>query len=295
MLPMSMVLAAVFAASSAAAAPAYLPLPGYSPEAAAARKSDFPPTETLLGAEENPLDLLVNDDEELRDALASPPSPAWLMSGLRAPDPADRLAAIHSAAVPRYVGAVPHLTGVMLRMDEKPALRAAAATALGRIGDAIAASGLGEALNDPMPEVRYAAALALGRLPADGVATRLARAVRSDPSWWVRYAAVLALGRTKKGFVVGALEDCLRQEPKWQIRMLAVRSLQDVGGPRAAETVGLALRDKDSGVRTSAALALSEIGGDAQLDYLSAALKTETDVSARAAESAAFRRILAKP
>ena len=166
---MSAAFLAVVAASLASATPKYLPLPGYSPEAAAARRSDFPPTETLLGAEENPLDLLVNEDEELRDALASPPSSAWLMRGLRAPDPADRLAAIHSAAIPRHVSAVPHLTGVMLRLDETTALRAAAATALGRIGDAVSAPGLGEALNDPAPEVRYAAALALGRLPADGV------------------------------------------------------------------------------------------------------------------------------
>ena len=249
----------------------------------------------MLGPADNPLDVLVSDDEELRDALASPPSSAWLMSGLRAPDPADRLAAIHSAAIPRHVSAVPHLSGVMLRLDEKPELRAAAATALGRIGDAVAASALGEALNDPAPEVRYAAALALGRVPADGAATRLSRALRTDPSWWVRYAAVLALGRTKKGFVVDALEECLRQEPKWQIRMLAVRSLQDVGSPRAAEAVAHALRDKDSGVRTSAALALAEIGTDSQLHFLSSALKAETDLSARSTESAAFRRILSKP
>ena len=126
-------------------------------------------------------------------------------------------------------------------------------------------------------------------------ATRRSNTLRSDPSWWVRYAAVLALGRTKKGFVIGALEECLRLEPKWQIRMSAVRSLQDVGGPRAAEAISLALRDKDSGVRTAAALALGEMGSDAQIEALSAALKAETDLSARSTMSAAFRRILSKP
>jgi hypothetical protein len=291
---MSTAFVAVLAASLASAAETYLPLPGYSPEAATVSKSDFPPDETLLGAADNPLDVLVKDKEELRDALISPPSVAWLMKGLRAPVPADRLATIHSAAIPRHVSAVPHLTGVLLRLDEKPELRAAAATALGRIGDAVAAPGLIEALDDPSPEVRYAAALALGRLPTVGAATRLSRTVRSDPSWWVRYAAVLSLGRTKKGFVVSALEDCLQQEPKWQIRMLAVRSLQDVGGPRAAEALSRALRDKDSGVRMSAALSLAEIGGNIQLDSLRDALQAETDPSARSAQSAAFQRILAK-
>ena len=77
--------------------------------------------------------------------------------------------------------------------------------------------------------------------------------------------------------------------------MLAVRSLQDIGGPRAVSAVDLALRDKDSGVRTAAALALGEIGDDGDLQFLSAALKAETDLSTRSTLSAAYRRILAKP
>lgn len=290
---MIMALAAVMMSASALAAPGFVPLPGYG--SPASRAEDFPPNANLLGEAEDPLEALTAEDDDLRDALISPPSPAWLMAGLRASNPADRLAAVHSAAVPRHVAAVPPLSAVMLRLDEKPEIRAAAATALGRIGDAVSAPALGEALNDPVPGVRYAAALALGRIPADGAATRLTRALRTDASWWVRYAAVLALGRTRKGFVVGALEDTLRLEPKWQVRMLAVRSLQDVGSPRAAEAVASALRDPDSGVRTAAAMALGRIGDDSHLHHLSAALKAETDVSARSAESAAFRRILSKP
>jgi HEAT repeat protein len=289
---MILALAAVMLSARVFAAPAVYPMPSYAPSA---RTDEFPPNARLLGEVEDPLASLTAEDDDLRDAVISPPSAAWLMGGLRSSNPADRLAAIHSAAVPGHVGAIPAISAVLLRMDEKSELRAAAATALGRIGGAVSAPSLGEALSDPVPDVRYAAALALGRIPADGAATRLTRALRTDTSWWVRYAAVLALGRTKKGFVVGALEDCLRLEPKWQIRMLAVRSLQDVGGVRAAVAAGLALRDPDSGVRTAAALALSEIGGDAQLQDLSAALKAETDLSARSTESAAFRRILSRP
>lgn len=290
---MILALAAVLLSAPAAAAPAFAPYPRYgTPEA---RAEDFPPNARLLGEAEDPLLALTAEDDDLRDALNSPPSPAWLMNGLRAGDPADRLSAVNSAAVPRHVSAVPPLSAVMLRLDELPEIRAAAATALGRIGDAVAAPSLGEALSDPSTDVRYAAALALGRIPADGAATRLTRALRTDGSWWVRYAAVLALGRTRKGFVVGALEDTLRLEPKWQIRMLAVRSLQDVGTPRAAQAVVPALRDRDSGVRTAAALALADIGEEAHLPFLSAALKAETDLSARSAQSSAFRRILAKP
>lgn len=289
---MIMALAAVMLASPAAAEPGrFIPLPGY---AAAARAEDFPPNAKLLGEAEDPLTALTVEDDALRDALNSPPSAAWLMAGLRAGNPADRLAAVNSAAIPGHVSAVAPLAAVMLRLDEKTEIRAAAATALGRIGDAVAAPSLSEALNDLSQDVRYAAALALGRIPADGAATRLARAMRSDPSWWVRYAAVLALGRTKKGFVVPVLEENLRIEPKWQIRMLAVRSLQDIGTPRAADAVATALRDKDSGVRAAAALALGRIGSDAHLDALRSALQAETDLSTRSAQSAAFRRILSR-
>ncbi len=292
---MILALAAVLLPALATASAAPVALPGYTaPTASAARGDDFPPNGKILGEVSDPLEALTAD-EDLRDAVISPPSAAWLMGGLRASNPADRLAAVHSAAIPRHVAGVPPLAAIMLRLDEKPEIRAAAATALGRIGDAVAAPSLAEALNDPVPDVRYAAALALGRLPADGAATRLARTLRSDPSWWVRYAAVLALGKTRKVFSVGALEECLRFEPKWQIRMLAVRSLQDIGGPRAVSAVDLALRDKDSGVRTAAALALGEIGDDGDLQFLSAALKAETDLSTRSTLSAAYRRILAKP
>lgn len=290
---MILALAAAMLSAPASASPAFVPLPGYA--SPSSRADDFPPNARLLGEAEDPLAALTAEDDDLRDALVSPPSPAWLMSGLRASNPADRLSAVNSAAVPRHVSAVPPLSAVMLRLDETPEIRAAAATALGRIGDAVAAPALGEALNDPLPDVRYAAALALGRIPADGAATRLSRALRTDDSWWVRYAAVLALGRTKKGFVVGALEECLLREPKWQVRMLAVRSLQDVGGPRAAAAAAQALRDRDSGVRTAAALALGRIGDDSHLEHLSAALRVESDLSARSAQSSAFRRILAKP
>ncbi|MCM2304505.1 MAG: HEAT repeat domain-containing protein [Elusimicrobia bacterium] len=289
---MILALAAVMMAASASANPGVLPLPGF---AAPAPSEEFPPSARILGEVEDPLTALTAEGEDLRDALISPPSPGWLMGGLRASNPADRLAAVNSAAVPRHVSAVPPLSAVLLRLDEKPEIRAAAATALGRIGDAVSAPALGEALNDPVPDVRYAAALALGRIPADGAATRLSRALRADTSWWVRYAAVLALGRTKKGFVVGALEECLLREPKWQVRMAAVRSLQDVGGARAAGAVARALRDPDSGVRTAAAIALGRIGDDSHREHLSAALRAETDPSARSAQSAAFRRILAKP
>lgn len=257
----------------------------------------FPSPERILGASEDPLAGLTAPavEADLRDAVMSPPSSAWLMSGLRAGDPASRLAAVEAAARPRNASAIPLLRGVLLRLDERPEVRAAAAVALGRIGLRAGAPALAEALGDPVPEVRYAAALALGRLPVEGATTRLTRSLRADPSWMVRYAAAIALGRARRDFAAGALEDRLRSEPVWQVRLQAVRSLQDIGGPRAAASASVGLLDKDSGVRAAAALALAEIGTDAEIVPLREALRVETDATTRAALAQAFRRVLAKP
>lgn len=290
---MDMALAAVFLASLAGATDSTLPLPGYSELAAST--SNFPPTDKILGKPDEPLDGLMVEGEQLHDAVISPPSSALLIDGLRASNPGGRLAAIHSASVPRGLSAVSYLSGVLLNLKETSELRAAAAVALGRIGDVLAAKPLGEALKDPIPDVRYAAALALGRVPADGSATRLSNTLRSDPSWWVRYAAAIALGRTRKSFAADALQERLILEPQWQVRLQIVRSLQDIGGVKAAEAVTLALRDNDAGVRSAAALALAEIGGDQQLPPLREALKAESDPSARAVISTTFRHVLTKP
>jgi HEAT repeat protein len=301
---MHMVFAAVLLTSLANATPdSAMPLPGYSQLTTAT--STFPPTDKLLGKPDEPLDGLVAEGEQLRDAVISPPpiapppislpSSARLIDGLRASNAGRRLAAIRSASVPRGLSAVSYLSGVLLNLRETSELRAAAAVALGRIGDGLAAKPLGEALNDPLPDVRYAAALALGRVPADGAATRLSNTLRSDPSWWVRYAAAIALGRTRKSFAVDALKERLALEPQWQVRLQIVRSLQDIGGVKAAEAVTFALRDGDAGVRSAAALALAEIGGDQQLPPLREAFGAETDASARSVLSTSVRRVLSKP
>lgn len=278
-----------FALPSAAATPsagrAVLPLPGYSGDA-------LPPAR-VLGPVEDPLDSLASEaaGEDLRDAVAAPPSSLWLQTGLRSPRPSDRVSAVLSAAVPRNVAAVPHLRGVLLRMDETPQVRAAAAVALGRIGAEVGLRGLLEGLKDPAPEVRVAAALSVGRLRGDGATSALTRVLTNDSSWWVRHAAAIALGRGGKSFAVGALEDCLTAEPRWQVRLQAVKSLQEIGGPRAADVISLALTDPDPGVRAAAGLSLATIGGPAQRQALASALKVEPDATTRAVLQSALSRL----
>ncbi|MDX6768346.1 MAG: HEAT repeat domain-containing protein [Elusimicrobiota bacterium] len=282
-------LAVSLALPSAAATPSAgrttLPLPGYS--------GDAPPLASALGPEEDPLASLAAEasGEDLRDAVAAPPSALWLQTGLRSPRPADRVAAVFSAAVPRNVAAVPHLRGVLLRLDEAPEVRAAAAVALGRIGDGVALRGLIEGLKDPSPQVRVASALSIGRLRADGAASALMRSLAHDSSWWVRHAAAIALGRAGKSFSVSALEQCLTGEPRWQVRLQAVKSLQEIGGPRAADAVSLALTDPDSGVRAASGQALAAIGGEPQRRALESALKVENDATTRGVLQSALARL----
>jgi HEAT repeat protein len=281
------------AAAALPAAPSLrqLPLPGYVPELRAAARPDaaFPATEKLFGDDADPLASLATG-EELRDSLNARPSSDLLISGLRDRSVAVRLAAVRLAAYPRNVSAVPHLSGVMLRLDEPSTLRAAAALALGRIGDRIAVGALSEALKDPAPEVRYAAALSLGRLPADGVATRLEHTLRFDPVWQPRYAAAIALGRTRKAFAAGALEDALGADSAWQVRQQAARSLQDLGTAHAASALASALNDPEPSVRAAAGAGLAEIGGPEQRRAVASALKDETDPSVRAVLALAERR-----
>lgn len=291
--------AALSWAASVSAAPLVLatPLPGYSPELKTpppASDAAFPSTARLFGSEPDPLESLKTSGEDLRDAVAEPTSAAALQAGLRATAVSARMTAVRSVARRRKVDAVPYLSGVLLRLDEPARLRAAAALALGRIGDKIAVPALGEALKDPSPEVRYAAALSLGRLPVDGVATRLERVLRTDPAWQPRYAAAIALGRSRKTFTVASLAESLTSDAAWQVRQQAARSLQDLGTSRAAEALEPALIDPEPSVRAAAGSAIGEIGGNRQLRALVEALKNESEPSVRAVFSAATHRAMSR-
>ena len=177
--------------------------------------------------------------------LETPPATTALQIGLRDESAAVRLAAVRASARAGNVEAVPYLSAVLLRLDEPPPLRAAAVLALGRIGDWIAVGALGEALMDPDPEIRSAAALSLGLLPADGVAQRLERTLRSDSEWEPRFAAAIALGRMPKEIAAEALSQALVSDPAWQVRQQAARSLQDLGTSRAAELLAAVLKDEE--------------------------------------------------
>jgi HEAT repeat protein len=267
---------------------------GLAPAApASVRAADAFPGWGPLGEPEDPLESLGRDDEDLRDAFAAPPSAMWLQNDLRTADLAGKLSAVRAAARPHNVDAIPTLSGVLLRLDQPSALRAAAALALGRIRDRVAATVLAQGLRDPSPEVRAASALALGRLRAHDFTVDLEHALLADLAWPARYAAAVALARFPGSDL--PLTTALSADAAWQVRQQAARSLQFVPTRLALRTLTRALSDPEASVRASAAYSLGEIGGPEELRRLSAALRDEKDPAARLVMQDAERVALSRP
>jgi HEAT repeat protein len=257
-----------------------------SAPARAGGESDFPPVSELLA----PVVELPIPREELRDALASPPDLDWFHGELLSHDPLRRRDAVLAFGYPGNFAAIPHVSAVLLRLDEEPPVRVAAAEALGRIGDRRAASFLSQALNDFDERVRFAAALAMGRIDADANVAHLEKTLRKDPSWWVRYAAASAMGGTRKAFTAGWLERAVCEDASWQVRFQAVWALGELGTQRAATALGKALRDPETTVRCAAALALARIRGPRTAFILGRALRYEEDGGVRSILAMALRK-----
>lgn len=173
---------------------------------------------------------IVGADEDLRDSVAA--GTTGLRAGLRSQTASERLTAVLAAARPHDKEAIPYLAGVLLRADEDPQVRAAAALAIARIGEPSAATFLSFALSDRSPQVRQIAALALARLPAGATTRRLIKALRSDGRWQVRYAAAIALGRAAPASAAKALAKASLSDPDQRVRLQAARSLQTLNAAR---------------------------------------------------------------
>jgi len=251
-----------------------------------AATSVFPPVAEILA----PVAELPIPREELRDAVASPPDLEWFRAEVRGHDPRRRRDAVLAFGTPGNFAAIPHVSAVLLRLDEEALVRVAAAEALGRVGDRRALSFLSQALNDPDERVRFAAALAVGRIDADSNVARLEKSLRKDPSWWVRYAAASAMGSTGKTFTAGWLERAVCEDPSWQVRFQAVWALGELGTQRAATALGKALRDPEAAVRSAAALALARIRGPRTAFILGRALRYEEDGAVRSILGLALRK-----
>lgn len=169
--------------------------------------------------------------------------------------------------------------------DSPPLIRAGAANALGKLGNAKATEPLIKALSDPEPWVRQSAAYALGRLrPASGVGPLTG--VLSDPDSEVRRAASWALGEIGEKEAVGSLIRMLEDNDD-SVRLTAAQALGKVKDSTAVDALAKVLsNDEEYKVRVAACLSLGSIGDEKGFEPLIRALDDTWGDVARAAASA---------
>jgi hypothetical protein len=144
---------------------------------------------------------------------------AWNRTGVRAA----RLRALDTLKARGDASALAALTR-MLRQDHDPALRAHAATALGRLGSARAVTALTVALRDPAPAVRCRAVAALLSVRAEAAVDALRPILQSDPDPRLRRAVVRALGSLRIPDARRALQ-AARADPDASVRHEVTRVL----------------------------------------------------------------------
>lgn len=147
--------------------------------------------------------------------------------------------------------------------DPEGDVRAAAATALGDIGDARAALAVVGISQDPIPEVRVAAARALGRLRAE-VSTRTLLGLVYDAMPEVRAAALDGLGRIADPATVPTLAALARPNQatalagRDELARAAVRTLGGIDAPAARHALLDLALDRGAMQSGNAATALLE-------------------------------------
>jgi HEAT repeat protein len=225
-------------------------------------------------------------DAELRRAAAEAlgqigaPSVPGLLKALGDADAKVRAAAAAALGAIGDAAAVPVLLEALDDADAE--VRWAAVEALGEIGDAAAVSGLLEVLGDA--EVRWAAVEALGQI-GDAAAVPWLLEALSDESWLVRAATAKALGEIGDQAAVEGLLRALG-DAEWEVRWAAAKALGEIGDQAAVEGLLRALGDAEWEVRWAAAKALGEIGDQAAVEGLLRALGDENWWVRRAAAEA---------
>lgn len=159
--------------------------------------------------------------------------------------------------------------------DEDAGDRAAAARALGSIGDSAAAGPLAAALADKNAAVRLAAAQALGTI-GDARAVEPLILARGDTDREVRLAAAAALAQIGSA-AVDPLAAALKGLRMPDRRADAARALGAIGDRAAVEPLTAALRDGVANVRQVVAGALGAIGDASAVEPLVAAFAANGD------------------
>lgn len=142
--------------------------------------------------------------------------------------------------------------------DEKPELRMAAATGLGRVGDPNVTAALVKRLDDADSRVRARSAAACGRIGDPRAVEPLEARLQSDGDIDVRTAAAEALGEIgTEGALTVLLENA--DDPNESVRRVIADSLGAFGSVAPVETLVAYLEDDNEVVRRTAMFSMVEI------------------------------------
>ena len=190
-----------------------------------------------------------------------------LVPRLADPSPAVRLRLAQVFGSRELREAVPALLALLA--DRTGHVRAAAAAALGKIGDPVAAAPLAGLLRDPFPDVRDAGMAAIVAMGGRGQAQReLILALIAPhfpaPEEALAAAAVRIAGSLGDRSLVPRLALALRDE-RGAVRRAAVEALGALGGAEAVGALRGALTDEDVAVRREA---VARLGGTGEPEAL---------------------------
>ncbi|MHB1134832.1 MAG: HEAT repeat domain-containing protein [Chloroflexota bacterium] len=213
------------------------------------------------------------------------------------PDEQVREMAVDSLWENEDEGVCEQLVG-LLRDDPAPAVRAAAASALGQytflaemeeLDDDLAASvrqALLSAFYGAQPlDVRRRAVEALGYWGSSGEVQQIIAGAYGDPEPSMRISALFAMGRSADSRWLGTLLKELQNEDA-ELRFEATRALGEIEDEAAVPGLARAAQDEDGEVRLGAIEALGHIGGPQATEVLRELSRGQDEAVAEAAETA---------
>ena len=178
--------------------------------------------------------------------------------------------------------------------DESGRVRIEAIHAVGVIGGrsltAEAQATLVKALDHYDPAIRAAAASVVGRLNVTSAGDALIKAV-NDSNREVRYAAMRALGDIKEARAAQALTEQLTYYGKGEGAWSALDALARIAQPSSAGVFATYLSHKDPSMRRAAAEGLGRIGDKSQVADLQAAAGNDPSTMVRAAMAFALQNL----
>jgi len=159
----------------------------------------------------------------------------------------------------------------VVKDDDLYTIRLTAIVALGNLRDPSSTPTLIEALTDPSPAVRVAAANALGAIGDRQATQALLPLLRDRHNEQARTAAINALGKLQDASAVDDLLEIANDESDvWAVRKASVEALGEIRDTRAVDCLVNTLSDQYATVREASALALGKIGSnEATLPLLS--------------------------